>query len=311
MPLCGGTNLNTKYFKHTFTNLSLSSCFLNMITFILAAWKRYEKIYYCFANSLQMLRLITLFLFLSCSSPSLDTSVSLSPVSPSKVSVTPPGCTLDAPKAFRNSVRQLPNSVCNSHWIPLCTRAPAALLGQAHMVHFSSKLKPPLLLGNCCFLLPVFDFCFPSSGVSVLTPGGSVSLVFVETGMSIGEAPVVDWLVGNILAALAGGWLVGKILAVLLRSLVACSARSLDLADCKTRDEAHSPRVLGDAVGTILGSWLGLGRLWSFSRTLYVVVVFHLTGKNGFLPDPGLGQMGNVLVLLCFRISCLEPLRHT
>ena len=140
VPLCGDTNLNMKYFKHTFTNLLLSSCFLNMITFILAAWKRYEKIYYCFANSLQMLRLITLFLFLSCSSPSLDTFVSLSPVSSSKVSVTPPGCTLVIPKASRNSVLQLSDSVSMTHWVPLCTRARAGFLGQVHLVHSSSKL---------------------------------------------------------------------------------------------------------------------------------------------------------------------------
>ena len=64
-------------------------------------------------------------------------------------------------------------------------------------------------------------------------------------------APAADLLVGNIHGALAGGLEGGNILAVLLSSWAACSARSLDLAECKTRDEARSPRVLGDAGGTI------------------------------------------------------------
>ena len=138
---------------------------------------------------------ITLFFFLSFSSH--DTPLSLSFESSSKVRVTPPVCTLDGPKAWRNSDCQLLNSVCNSHWTPLCTRAPTVLLPSSclvlvHMVHFSSKLKPPDFLGNFCFLLPGSDFGFPSCVVSILTPGCSVSFAFVETGMSIGAAPVGD-----------------------------------------------------------------------------------------------------------------------
>ena len=180
-----------------------------------------------------MLRLITLFLFLSCSS--LDTPLSLSPVSSSRVSVTPPVCTLDDPKAWRNSVCQLLNSVCKSHWIPLCTLAPTVLLPssglvQVHMVHLDSK--PLVRLGNFCLRLPGSDFRFPSSVFSILTPGCPVSFSLGETGMNIGATPV-------------GGWLFGKIFAVSTRSFADCSARSLDLADCRSRDEERSARVLG------------------------------------------------------------------
>ena len=47
--------------------------------------------------------------------------------------------------------------------------------------------------------------------------------------------------------------------AVSTRSFADCSARSLDLADCRSRDEERSARVLGVVVGTILDSWLALG----------------------------------------------------
>ena len=47
--------------------------------------------------------------------------------------------------------------------------------------------------------------------------------------------------------------------AVSTRSFADCSARSLDLADCRSRDEERSARVLGVVGGTILDSWLVLG----------------------------------------------------
>ena len=65
-------------------------------------------------------------------------------------------------------------------------------------------------------------------------------------------ALAADWLVGNIRGALAGGLEGGNISAVSVSSLAACSARSLDLADCSTNADARSPKVLVAAGGTIL-----------------------------------------------------------
>ena len=75
-------------------------------------------------------------------------------------------------------------------------------------------------------------------------------------------------LTGKIRGALAGGLEGGNIRAVSVSSLAACSARSLDLAECKTKDEARSPKVLVDAGGTIPFCLSGPGRLLPFSRTL-------------------------------------------
>ena len=160
--------------------------------------KEIRKIYYYFCNSLQMLRLITLFLFLSCSS--LDTPLSLSPESSSKVRVTPPVCTLDDPKAWQNLICQLLNSDCKLHWTPLCTLAPTVLLSSSclalvQMVHFVSK--PSDFLGNFCFLLPGSDCGYPLFVASLLTPVCLVSsdplgISLGGTGMDIGAATVDD-----------------------------------------------------------------------------------------------------------------------
>ena len=114
----------------------------------------------------------------------------------------------------------------------------------------------------------MFDCFSPPSGCSVLTLEGSVSLVFVETGVDSGGALAADSLTGDIRGALAGGLEGVNIRLVSESSLAACSAKSFVLADCNTKDDACSPKVLVEAGGTIPFCVSGLGRLLPLSRTL-------------------------------------------
>ena len=116
--------------------------------------------------------------------------------------------------------------------------------------------------------LPLFDCLSASFGCSVLTLEGSVSIVFVETGVDSGGALAADSLTGDIRGALAGGLEGVNIRLVSESSLAACSAKSFDLAECNTKDDARSPKVLVEAGGTIPFCVSGLGRLLPLSRTL-------------------------------------------
>ena len=64
--------------------------------------------------------------------------------------------------------------------------------------------------------------------------------------------PAAGWLLGNIRGALAGDLGRGNKVSVSLSIWAACSARSLDLADCSTNADACSPKVRVAAGGTIL-----------------------------------------------------------
>ena len=116
--------------------------------------------------------------------------------------------------------------------------------------------------------LPLFDCLSASFGCSVLTLEESVSIVFVETGVDSGGALAADSLTGDIRGALAGGLEGVNIRLVSESSLAACSAKSFIPADCNTKDDACSPKVLVEAGGTIPFCVSGLCRLLPLSCTL-------------------------------------------
>ena len=71
--------------------------------------------------------------------------------------------------------------------------------------------------------------------------------------------PAAGWLLGNIRGALVGDLGRGNKVSVSLSIWAACSARSLDLAECKTSAAVCSPNVLAVVGRTIVVAVLGPG----------------------------------------------------